>query len=152
MNTPHHRQFLLTNQLSIADLAEPLRAKLKTYDLIESMVSETIDEDRESLTKRLRRLDFELTDDLFLEFFSENIEEPEEERIPEVAKRQPSGDESILIRLWEQGRRAKIPLSVFIREGIKTPISGNNVQIGPFLLRKTGVFTNEYSLESMGHL
>lgn len=145
-NLPHHKRFLETNGLSPADLPEPLRRKLKNYDLIKSMLPDTVDQDRESLEERLQRIDVELTEDLFDEYFEENQESEVSDQVSEMVKSQPNGDELVLTRLWEQGKRTKLLRSLFIREGIETPISGTIVKIGPFVLRKTGVFRHEYSL------
>ena len=149
---PFHRRFLDNNNLSPADLPAPHRRMLKNYDLLESMLHQALDEERESIEERLKRLDYELTEAFYTEYFDENDENPLSESAPEVHKRQLSRDELILMRLWDQGVRSKIPRSLFIQEGINVPISGVNIPIGSFILRKTGVFRQEYNLERLSEI
>ena len=143
----HHQRFLTLNKISPADLPEPIRRKLKNYHLLESMLSDTVGEDRERVEERLKRLDLELSEDLFDEFFEDSFEKPLSDQTLKRDKRQLSGDELILMGLWNEGVRTNIPRSLFIRKGIKTSIQGPNIPIGSFRIVKTGVFTHNYRLE-----
>lgn len=145
----HHRRFLSDNQLSPADLSEGIRHKIRIFDGVEGLLSETFGAERQQMELHLMKIDLELIEDLIDYFFDNTDEKPSSDHPPIHNNSPQNGDEEILMRLWKQGRRTKLPRSLFIREGIKQNIQGTNIPIGSFMLVKSSVFRNIYDLKRL---
>ena len=115
----HHRRFLADNQLSPADLTEGIRLKIRIFDGVEGLLSDTFGEERQQMELHLLKIDLELVGDLHGFYFDADAPVPEDP------------DEAVLARLWERGERDDLSRSYLRSQGLTRELRGD-MQIGRF--------------------
>ena len=137
MRTINHQLFLTENGLDKTTLLQELQKKIAIFDRMYAKWEQTVEEDRSELKAKLQQLDQEIYQDM-LDTFEDALANNDE--LEET-------DEDILEQLWRMKRTKGLSRSALKKYGIKRNLSGWNIPVGKYILRRTEIFSYTYNLE-----